>query len=131
MQWLVKLVLEAIGVPPVFINRGDSEFLDFGMMDFDQSPGWKNLDCSGIVPSNASAIAFWFDGFSPTVESTVSFFVGGHAHIPNSCVLIAQVANILNNGDFVLPIGPDGIVQYGFATNDWEFIGMFIKGWWL
>lgn len=131
MQWLIDLVIEAIGIPPVFINRGDPEFQDFSFADFNQNGLQHDLDLSGVVPSNASAVSFWFDGFSASVESSVVFLVKGNTHVVNSCELVAQVAGILNRGDFVLPIGPDGKITYFFGTPDWDFMGFAVKGWWL
>ena len=131
MQWLIDIVIEAIGIPPVFINRGDIATQDFSFADFDQDGLQHDLDLSGIVPSNASAVSFWFDGFSATVESPVVFMPKAHTHVTNSCELVAQVAGVLIRGDFVLPIGPDGLIKYFFGTPDWDFMGMYVKGWWL
>jgi len=114
-----------------FVDRGDCEFQDFSYADFNQDGNWHELDLSGIVPAGATAVCFWFDGFSNTVESHVAFRTKGNVHLGNYSDVIAQVAGVLIRHDCIVPVGPDRIIEYAFHTNDWDFMGLVVKGWWL
>lgn len=135
MQWLIDIIKEWIVaqgyLTTSFVDRGDPEFQDFSKADFNQTAGWHDLDLSGLVPSNASAVLFWFDGYSGTVGSTVTFREKGNSFVANTSSIFAQVADVLNRHDFVCPIGPDGLLEYRFTTPDWDFMGLTVKGWWL
>jgi len=131
MQWLIDLVIESIGVPPVFIDRGDPASDDFAVIALTRNGAWHNLDLSGIVPSNASAVAMvaWLG--SPVINRWFELRKKGNINNFNENYLITQVANIATAGNFVVPIGTDGLLEYKFQDGTFNQGAITVKGWWL
>jgi len=131
MQWLVDLVIEAIGIPPVFIDRGDPAVADFAVGDLTADGAWHNLDLSGIVPANASAVLLHAGIRDNLIGQNTYIRRKGNVNWENSCRMITQVANLAISQDIVCPIGSNGLLEYNLSATVWTSIGIRVKGWWL
>ena len=60
MQWLIDIIAEKvkneIGIPPVFVDRGDVPFWDIDDFSTLFDNAWHTIDLSLIVPEGTSAI---------------------------------------------------------------------------
>lgn len=131
MQWLIDLVIEAIGIPPVFIDRGDPAVPDFPVGSFIIDNAWHDLDLSGIVPATASAVLLAIEIASINAASQVILRKKGNINHINISQILTQVGGFLISGDFVCPIGSDGLLEYQIPPNPWIFLNVTVKGWWL
>lgn len=130
MQWLIDLVIEAIGIPPVFIDRGDPEGFDFTQAVLTMDGTWHELDLSAIVPADASVIligGFIRDG---VVEKTVRFRKSGNANALNVSLMYTQVAGVFIGQDFTIAASPNQKIEY-LADAAIDIIALVVRGWWL
>ncbi|GAI35317.1 unnamed protein product, partial [marine sediment metagenome] len=59
MQWLIDLIIETIGVPPCYIDRGSFFGPDFTQVSLPARAVWTELDLSGIITDeDAQACCF-------------------------------------------------------------------------
>lgn len=131
MQWLIDLIISRIGIPPVFIDRGDPAEIDFGIDDFTRDGVWHELDLSTIVPAGATAvlISVWLKN-----TETDKFFMlrkHGNTETWSSSVIATQVSNVYFGCDFVCVIDADRKADYLVSINGWTEIYFTVKGWWL
>ena len=131
MQWLIDLIIESIGVPPVFIDRGDPANDDFLVGSLVRDGAWHDLDLSSIVPSNASCVALAAYISGTTVLKWCEFRKKGNVNVYNESYFVTQVANVSITGDFNIPIGSDGLLQYRFQDSTINNGAITVKGWWL
>lgn len=132
MQWLINLIIERIGIPPTFIDRGDPATPDFDHTDFTNDEVWRELDLSGIVPSNASAVLINFMFTTTAINNAAMFRTKGNNDVYNVSMNLSQVAGIRNGNDNVIPIGSDGKIEYNLcAACVWLIANLTVKGWWL
>ena len=131
MQWLVDLIIEAIGIPPTFIDRGDPAAKDFETGDFTADDNWHDLDLSGIVPEDATAIAATVLLFNIAVNKDVFFRKNGNVKTFNVSRFTTQVASVLISGDIIVAVDADRKIEYMLETGGWMTIHLTVKGWWL
>lgn len=131
MQWLIDMVIEAIGVPPTFIDRGDPITVDFDKADFTLDDAWHELDLSGIVPEGATGIAFTVTVFNTAVGKFVRFRRAGNIREKNITEIGTQVANLFYGNDGVVSVNTDRKIEYKMSGAGWIVINMTVKGWWL
>lgn len=134
MQWLINLVAESviakIGIPPVFVDRGDVAEEDWNQDDLTLDVGWHDLDVSGIVPENASAILFGGSIRDGAANSFVFLRKHGHTGMDNVSALMTQVADVVMQQDAIVKTTDTGKIEY-ITSVDIEIIKLTVRGWWL
>jgi len=131
MQWLVDLIIEAIGIPPTFIDRGDPAAWDYAAGDFTKDGNWHELDVSAIVPAGATAVLLKYEFQGVAVDTTFEFRKDGNANAYNTAKIRAVIAGVVHYCDCVCPISTDRKLEYRQTGNPIININVVIKGWWL
>lgn len=131
MQWLIDLVIEAIGIPPVYVDRGDYQTYDFKTTDFTQDTAWHELDLSAIVPAGASAVKFHLKTRNTTVATFMRFRKHGHTGDEYRCTNRTQVSNIAFGFYLVVGVDSDRKIDYYVKTPNFTAIHITVQGWWL
>lgn len=131
MQWLVDLVIAAIGIPPTFIDRGDPVAWDYQKGDFISNDAWHDLDLSAIVPEGAVAVALAVKATHLIAQKTFIFRKGGNVNWTNLAQGITQTADFIYFCDLIVACDADRKIQYYMTTGVWEELYVTVKGWWL
>lgn len=135
MQWLTDIIVERvineIGIPPVFIDRGDPAAPDFTEPNFTQDFAWHDLDLSGIVPDGAQGVLLGINVASLTVAKLIEFRKDGNSNTFNVSSIITQVASTAITADLSCPISSDRKLEYRVHTVLWHILNLTVKGWWL
>lgn len=134
MQWLIDMVTEKvlaeIGIPPVFVDRGDPAVADWTEATLTINSAWHDLDLSTIVPEGASTVLF--NGYIRDDAVNSYFFLRSkdNAGLYNISAIITQVANVPVQRDMVVKLTSDRKISYtGFTGTD--FVSLTVRGWWL
>lgn len=130
MQWLIDLVIEAIGVPPVFIDRGDPATSDWNQATLTLDGAWHELDISAIVPTNASAILFRGLMRDGAIAKRLGFRKAGHVNAFNTSIMYTQVADVFIQQDCIIAVTTNQKIEY-IADAGIDLIFLTIAGWWL
>lgn len=131
MQWLIDLIIEAIGIPPVFIDRGDPFLPDFAIGDLTLDATWHELDLSAIVPEGASCVALNIAVFNNFINKSFEVRTLGKVNHYNLGGVITQVANLANMGDVQVHPDSDRKIEYLATAGGWFVVNITVKGWWL
>lgn len=130
MQWLVKLVIAAIGIPPIYEGRGSYTLPDFIVGDFTADDTWRELDLSGIVPEGVTGVHIRCIGIHANVSKVVKFREKGTGDSLHKCEIRTQVANQAINAHFVTAISSDRKIEYFMNAPNWTKFGLVVRGWW-
>jgi len=131
MQWLIDLVIEAIGVPPCFIDRGDTAAADYTKDTLTTDEAWHTLDLSAIVPKGTTAVAIRLFIRTGANNRYVTFKRNGQANNINSSYVLTQASNVSYGCDIIVPVDSDRKVEYKIENVVWTTCNVTIKGWWL
>lgn len=131
MQWLINLVIEAIGVPPCYVERPDHADHDFETGDFTQDGGWHEFDLSDIVPANASAANLHCRGTSDDISKILYVKAYDYTQTKGTCKVRPQVANQSNAKHFTIGFPVAKKVKYLTQTDAFQYLTLNVKGWWL
>lgn len=135
MQWLIDViaarVIETIGIPPVFIDRGDVRFPDWVEADFTHDNAWRDFDLSGIVPVDAKCVLIRVWASSFWITSFFDLRKKGHVWNQNSSVAQMQVSGQTYCKDMPCAMGPNSMIQYRSNSPGWNFLNTTVRGWWL
>lgn len=131
MQWLVDLIIEAIGIPPVFIDRGDPAAIDYTTGDFTKDNTWRDLDLSGIIPENAQGVVLNLRMNITVVNKFFALREKGNVNANNIARAYSQAANITYAADLICPLPTSRILEYIIAPGVWTILDLTVKGWWL
>lgn len=131
MQWLIDLIIESIGVPPCYIDRGDEAIDDFRAIDFTRDGFWHTLDLSGIIPTNATAVSLTVLIASGIINDIATFAPRITSGLGNFNTIVSQVANLSINKDLTISIGPNRTIAYKIPPGVWQVVNLSVKGWWL
>lgn len=131
MQWLIDLIIEAIGVPPCYIDRGDPVNADFATEDFTLDDAWHELDLSSLIPAGATAVALTGLFINEQVQRLAMFRLHGNSNAANVARIYTQSASLTICSDFVVALDPDRKIDYLFEGFFWSTISLTVKGWWL
>jgi len=131
MQWLIDLVIEAIGVPPCYIDRGDPATADFTKGDFVVDGNWYAKDLSSIVPEGAQAVALRLYAKSSAANRFIMFRENGNVNEQNMSYIRTQIASLSFGCDIVVPLDADRKIETRVQAALWEAIEVTVKGWWL
>lgn len=134
MQWLIDLVAEKviaeIGIPPVYIDRGDPVDFDWNHTTLILDNNWHTLDLSGIVDPNAKAVLIRGFMESSVALRTIIFRRHGITNEPLQSIMSTQVANLPNYLQKVVALSTDLKIEYKARTGPWNFFFLVISGWW-
>lgn len=131
MQWLIDLVIEAIGIPPVFIDRGDPDAWDFTEADLIMDNTWRELDLSSIVPAGASAVSLNVRGRHADLAKELLFAEKGNINFHNSVGIRTVVGSLYHYADLIVKLDSNRCIQYKAMAPNWTNISICIRGWFL
>lgn len=131
MQWLIDLIIEAIGVPPCYIDRGTFLLNDFTHADLTQDGDWHELDFSGIVPAGATCMNLHFSAVDPNVGRILYTRPAGDGAVIGTCTFRNQVANVSIGGFIPMGISTNRKIEYMSIAPGYSAISIKVRGWWL
>lgn len=135
MQWLIDLIAEKviaqIGIPPVYIHRGDPTAWDYLVGAFIRDLQWHPLDLSHIVPTGASAVNLRCFSFTSIVNPIIMFARHTITHGYNLHHHQTPIAQLGSNSTFTIGIDPDRLIQYAIADTGIIALDLIVCGWWL
>ncbi len=129
MQWLIDLVIEAIGIPPVYIDRGDPAAADFTKITLTADGAYHELDLSGIVPAGASAVHLAMQLIHGAIGVSLRLREIGNVNETNSATLFVQVAFSAIYHDPFIKIGVDRKIEYKLSNVAWTTVDLTVRGW--
>ena len=130
MQWLVDLVIAAIGVPPTYVEGEPSDFGNFTKVDFTTDNNTHLLDLSPLLPSEAVAVNLAVRVRTVTVNAIVRFMHPDAPTFQGRCIIRTQVANINIRAIQACGVNAAGEIAYKFTDVVWDEIGVKIRGYW-
>jgi hypothetical protein len=131
MQWLIDLIIEAIGIPPVYIDRGDPAALDFLIGDFPVTDNWTMLDLSGIAPAGAKAVSMQVVIRATSTGRVLQFRRHGNVNAMAKKSILTQVGGVYCHGDLTVGCDSDRKVDYFRNLVGINYCHMIVTGWWL
>lgn len=131
MQWLIDMIIDRIGIPPVYIDRGDSASIDFLKDDLTLDGSYQTLDLSNIVPAGASAIAFRITLRNASLPAVFRLVHPDHSIRINRGEYRVAVANVSIHYDAMVGCDANRNVTYWGSNVAWVYLSAIIKGWWL
>lgn len=129
MQWLIDLVIKAIGVPPCYVNRGDATGTDFTMADLTMDWGVHYLDLSGIIPEGATAVHLYFAFVANAAGTCMWLQPSDCVHCFSALGMTSQVANIEIDCDGFVALGPDRKIKYQGGAPPMTAVFIHVRGW--
>lgn len=134
MQWLIDIVVERViaelGIPPVFIDRGDVAAFDWEWNNHLFFPAIFDLDLSGIVPSGASAVLIGLNYTRAAAGTFLRFRTKGNVNWHNAALGRVVVANIEDNSNIIVALNADRIIEANIG-GIWIVVEIIVRGWWL
>jgi len=128
-EWLIDMIQEW-HFSHVFVDRGDPAAADFLKGDLTLDGAWHDLDLSGIVPSNAKAVALYVALFATDVNQNIWFRTNGNVNTYNVSRAFTQTSLIWSTGDFIVPLDEARKIEYMSVNPTWISISITVKGWW-
>lgn len=129
MQWLIDLVIEAIGIPPCAIYRGDPASTDVEKADFLVDGAFHNLDLSSIVPAGAKLVLFTLTLKSDAASKYTYWKMKGQTNNANRTTARTQSAGIIISYDCQVFLSEDRMLEYRIQAALWITISLTVKGW--
>lgn len=131
MQWLIDLIIERIGVPPCYINRGDPPNVDYTIVDLTADGAWHTLDLSGIIPEGATAVNLQVFIANNQAQKTLLFRPDGNINTANNATVVTQVGFFGIPANCPIALSADRKIEYTFAVGGWLLADLTVCGWWL
>lgn len=131
MQWLIDLVIEAIGVPPCYIDRGDPAAFDFEQGVLTADAAWHDLDLSAIVPAGATAVSLRTLIRDNIVNGEIALRSAGRVNSITISTMLTRLANISNEQTITISLPASRIIEYRLTAGVWDRIILAVQGWWL
>ena len=131
MQWLIDLVIAAIGIPPCYIDRGQTSGPDFTEATLTIDNAWHELDLSGIVPDGASAVVLRCGFHSDIVNWVFRLRKHGTTMTQVTSVGTQQVAGIKMAHTPTIGISTDRKIDYRFVAAANLALTITVRGWFL
>lgn len=129
MQWLIDLVIEAIGIPPCYVDRGDPAAIDFSGAQLIADGAYHELDLSAIVPKGASAVHLALKLIHSAAGVLIRVREAGNVNEINVSSLFIQVTWIARYHDPIIKIGTDRKIEYKLSNVAWIEKGLTVRGW--
>lgn len=134
MQWLIDIiaqrVIDTIGIPPCYIDRGDPAAQDFSIADFILGDGWHELDLSVIVPAGAKAVLLRQSFSTSTAQEAAMLRTAGNVNMFNTSFHLTQMASDVIGDDVTVALSDDRKIEYRLSVNTTSFY-LTVRGWWL
>lgn len=130
MQWLIDMVIEAIGIPPTFIDRGDPDQPDYDVTELTKDATWHELDLSGIVPEGATAVTLSILIHAAAVQNQLYFRRAGNSEALNIAAITSTVVGLIQTNDFIVAVDENRKIEYNLTALNWNIIFITVKGWW-
>lgn len=130
MQWLIDLIIEAIGIPPVYIDRGDPADWDWELGDFVADGTWRDLDLSAIVPANAKGVIFFAAVRNAAIGKNFQLRKKGNVNERVVALARTQVGAQFVYEDLTTACDDDRIIQYNATAGVWQNLFLVVKAWW-
>jgi len=130
MQWLIDLIIEAIGIPPCYIDRGD--FLgDFEAIDAKLNAGtFQTVDFSSVVPAGAKAVVIRLRAQNTVAGESVEVQPFGTQEGPGHCSFEVTVANIICRRFITVGVDADRKIKIrGTVVGLWSYGSISLRGW--
>lgn len=135
MQWLVDLVAEqviaTIGIPPVYIDRGDPAVTDFDFAYFSVTNAWTEFDLSAIVPAGAKAVNLTCTLRATSINRKIQFRRHENVNDKSRSRMFTQVANQFITKDLVIACDENRKLDYFRDLIGINSASVDVKGWWL
>lgn len=113
-----------------FVDRGDPATYDWTEIDLTTDGTWRDLDCSAIVPSNATAILFNCIIEDDAAGSEFRLRENGASNAINMGIVRTQVVNLPNDKTFIIACNFAQIVEYYGTNVAFTSIDLVVSGWW-
>jgi len=131
MQWLIDMVIAAIGVPPCYIPTDDFPGIWEPPGGWVKDGTWNTADVSAVVPALATSINVDWKFQSDGVGGAIYLRPVGHVGFVHTCMARTLVADIWHNINTTISLDKNKQFQYRFlAGHVWE-ADFRIRGWWL
>jgi hypothetical protein len=134
MQWFVdivkQLVIDALGIPPCYIDRGDPSDHDFQLIDFTRDGAWHELDLSAIVPAGVSCVSARISISGNSSQQGFAIRKHGNSNDLNVSYTATQWGSVPIHEDIIFACDTNRIIEYRSNVN-LTTINLTIKGWWL
>lgn len=135
MKWLIDLIAEkviaTIGIPPVFIDRGDPAAKDFVIGDLTTDDSLHTLDLSGIVPAGAKAVLLEVLITGEFLGKRILFRKKGNTNLHNVMLIRTQGAHVIIEMMGVVAVDAERKIEYKAHNIVWDAIDIVVCGWWL
>lgn len=110
------------------IDRGDLAAFDVTEATMTLNNAWQNLDLSAIVPADASWVLLRVQISDPNVGDNLYFRKDGNANAIATPGIVAQVADIINEAEILVPCSAARIIEYkGNAAI--TIVNIAVLGW--
>jgi hypothetical protein len=130
MQWLIDLIVAAVGSEIGYFDRGDTSAWDFTIGDLTVDGDWHEIDLSSIVPDGATAVSLKVNIRNTTFERKFELRKSGNSDEYCSCVIWSQVANVRIGAVYPVSCSTDRKVDYRFVGGGWNLCNIQVNGWW-
>ena len=131
MQWLIDLVIEAIGVPPCFIDRGDDNTWDYDIDDLTTDGAWHDLDLSGIVAEGATAVLLRVAYVNDAIGRAIFFRKDGNVNELNVAEVETHIAETQRIESRTVAVSDARVIEYKTPAAGNPEIDIYVRGWWL
>lgn len=112
-----------------FVDRGDPAAADF--TSFTTDSYWHDLDLSSIVPSGAKAVLLGLELLDDAAGSYFLVRKNGNSNAYNADKIRTQVANISMDGNLIVFVDANRVIEYRAAAVTFSSIEMVVRGWWI
>lgn len=113
-------------------KKADQQSYDFTQNDFTKDDAYHDLDLSGIVPAGAVAVYLWGSFKSDTGGTEINLCQQGHTGAYLKVMRHQPVADIAQEFDCIIPIGPDRKIQYRCeSAPSYTNMNMSVVAWWI
>jgi len=115
-----------------FCDRGDpSGSYDWNTGDLTTDGNWYDLDCSSIVPSDATTIIFLVRIKDETTNLYFQMRKNGNSNNQNVGAARTLVANIQHEHEFIISCDENQVVEYRASNTTFTTLELTVKGWFI
>ncbi len=115
-----------------FVDRGDPAAADFEVGDLTTDGTWKDLDLATIVgDARVRSVLIHVKVQDGAVSSLMQFRKKGNADVVARSAVRTQVANIINEGTFIVPCSTAQVIQYHGSNLTFSTIEIIVLGWFI
>lgn len=131
MQWLIDLIVEKLGIPPVYVDRGRAHPPDFVVENLTLDGEWHTLDFSNVCPEGTSALNIQIKAKSDALGKVIRFRKDSISGTLNTCVARFAVVDIDTNFSFIMGVTAARTMDYSITAGTYALFGIRTRGWFL